>query len=94
VTLETDKPLTGGATQVQAILLVSLFCPSKGWTLVNADFRLEMDVVRDFGLNGTDLGFPMSTSRAEKTIKTPHASFRRVWGGRDNGGIFEPASSP
>jgi uncharacterized protein (TIGR02600 family) len=85
-TLQVDTPLTGGATQVQAILLVSLYSPSKGWTLINPDFRFEMDVQRDFGLNGQGLGFPMGA----QTVKTPHAGFRRIWGGRDNGGILEP----
>jgi len=86
-TLEEDTPLTGGATQVQAMLLVSLFCPSKGWTLINPDFRLEIDVQQDFTLGGQPFGFPPP---GPQMIKTPHAAFRRIWGGRDSGGILEP----
>jgi hypothetical protein len=96
-TLAPDQPLTGGETQVQAMLLVSLFCPSKGWTLINPDFRLMMDVQEDFSLNGVPLQFNVEYAedgtvrpRGRKVIRTPHAAFRRVWGGRDNGGMLEP----
>ncbi len=85
-TLAEDTPLKNRETQVQAILLVSLFCPSKGWTMINPDFRFEMEVPQDFQLQGQFLGFP----NAPANLKTPHAGFRRVWHGRDSGGILEP----
>jgi hypothetical protein len=65
-TLPVNQPLRDGGTRVQGILLMSLFCPSKGWTLINPDFRLSVDVLRDFGFEVAlpdrkvvgDLGFP------------------------------------
>ena len=86
--LEVGKPLSGGAMKVQAALLVSLFCPSKGWTLLNPDFRLRIDVKSPFRLDGKDLGIPTGPN----LIKSTHVGLggNRIWGGRNQGGILEP----
>lgn len=93
-TLERDKPLKNkGERQVQAILLFSMFCPSKGWTAINPDFRMEVNITDSFKVEsaGTSIDlFPASSLRPNPfTIRTL-ATAPRYHDQRPMGGILEP----
>ncbi|MFT5468977.1 MAG: hypothetical protein ACI8UO_004090 [Verrucomicrobiales bacterium] len=81
--LERDKPLEADEKRVQAMLMFQIFCPSKGWTALNGDFRMEVDI-SGFGVDGKDLGLRSGV------LKTAHTSWLELHGSRDNGGVIEP----
>lgn len=81
--LEVDKPLEANEKRIQAMLLFQVFCPSQGWTAINGDFRMEVEV-DGFTVEGKDLGLRSGVYR------TPHTSWLELHGTRDNGGVIEP----
>ncbi len=84
---------------VQGMLLISLFSPSQGWTMINPDLRIEVDV-SGMRLNDVQkLGRPTSPGGTHSpsleidgnhVLRTPFHSCRVLWGARDNGGVIEP----
>ena len=93
-TLEPDQPLQDGEKRVQPVLLFQLFCPSQGWTAINADFRMEVDVGQGEGNRGSGTWSVDGKSldlngrfEYRSSLTPPGLS---VWGTRDNGGVLEP----
>lgn len=89
-TLERDRPLQfPGDCRVQAILLFSMFSPSKGWTAINPDYRLKVQI-SGFSVNGNALFDPVYTPSTFDY--RPPASIVRHWNQRPMGGLLEPRS--
>jgi len=83
-TLPENTICSNNEKSVQGMILFQGFCPSQGWTAINADFRMEVGV-SGFSLDGKDLEVD-----GDHTLKSPFTQYLGVWGSRDNGGVIEP----
>lgn len=81
-----------GDVRSQAILLFSMFCPSFGWTALNPDFQLEIEVDGNFKANGRPLFDKAKTKYKSPFIYKTLASGYRSWRDRPQGGILEPSA--
>ncbi len=92
--LAYDMPLKSDEKKVQGILLIQMFCPSQGWTGLNPDFRLDVEIPNGFEISNAVTG---ETSVPDGKFQWPSkftwATPRRSpvgWGIRDNGGYLDP----
>ncbi len=93
-TLPYDEPLEPGMKVVQAALLFQLHSPSKGWTGIKPDFRMEVELSGSNAFeitNATKGGklFPHLSTGTTYELKSPDPdSTHHFWGSSTNGGVY------
>lgn len=89
--LAVGEPMKPNEKRVQAMLMFQAFCPSQGWTALNPDFRLEVNLNGDWSLESVSGGGSKDLELPKNgKLRSPHNGPEEIWHGRPHGGLLEP----